>query len=54
LSPYKAEIKAAGLSDDTAERWQITAEGEGLFKKTEISRNTQMEPASSGPAAMEE
>jgi hypothetical protein len=28
---------------------RVTAEGEGLFKKTEINRQTQMEPAAQEP-----
>ena len=33
---------------------RVSAEGEGLFNKTEINRQTQMTPASSGPEVMEE
>jgi hypothetical protein len=33
---------------------RTTAEGEGLFKKTEISRQVQMESAREGPAVGEE
>jgi hypothetical protein len=31
-------------------RTKAGAEGDGLFKKTEVTRQVQMEPASSGPA----
>jgi hypothetical protein len=33
---------------------RTTAEGEGLFKTTEITRQTQMEPAREGPSVGEE
>jgi hypothetical protein len=45
--------KACAAIHRTAPRGtRVSAEGEGLFKQTEVTRNTQMEPASQ--SAMEE
>jgi hypothetical protein len=42
----KISVDVKGLTSGS----KVSASGEGLFKKTEVSRQTQMEPAKSGPS----